>query len=120
MQEPNNILSARRHIQKICCLSENLPTTVALAAKTDKIFTVFSRPEGESQWHTFNSRFDAVFGDDCRDPTTKKLHFIRRGEHGVGKVCEYLKAINLEDDLIPLDLMISKLLRLHNELYGLA
>jgi hypothetical protein len=120
MAEPNNILSASRHIQKICCLSENLPAAVPIADPTDKIFTVFSRDEEETQWQTFNSRFDAVFGDDCRDPKTKKLHFIRRGPHGMGHVCEYLKTIHLEDPDLPLDLVIGKLSRLNNELFGLA
>jgi hypothetical protein len=68
--------AARNYIQKIVYLSHRLPFKVALATKTDKIYTVFTRPEGESQWNTFNKCFDAVFGEDCRDHTTKKHHFI--------------------------------------------
>jgi hypothetical protein len=121
---PKELATVQRLLAQSAYLSRNLPaklpSSVRVAIPSDTIHTVFSREEGESQWHTFNSRFDAVFGEDCRDKTTKKLHLIRRGPLGMELVANYLDRVNIKDPELPLGLVIPKLQRLYNELIGLS
>ena len=115
-----NCAGVRNYIQKVVYMGKCLPSTVALATEEDVVYRAFTSAEGESQWHTFNKWFDAVFGEDCRDANTKKLHLIRRGANGMELVSGYLESLNLTDPELPLDLMLEKLARLNNELIGLS
>jgi len=62
---------------------------------------------------TFNRRFDALFGEDCRDPHGR-LHHVCQGKLGMGLIVLYLSKINW--DSFPLDLVELKLQRLITEL----
>jgi hypothetical protein len=77
---------------------------------------VLDGPEYESPWQTFNKRFNALFAEDCRDEAGR-LHHIRRGEHRMDKVNNYLASINFT--VLPLDLVAIKLDRLKVELEDL-
>ena len=103
--------NTRALINNIVSLTRSLPTSVPLATDEDRIFAVMSSPEGESTWHTFNKRFDALFGEDCRD-STGQLHHIRRGRLGMDKVCDYLGTLDVGS--VPLDLATIKLVRLRD------
>lgn len=70
--------------------------------------------QGDTPFETFNKRFDALFGQDCRD-SDGRLHHIRQGKNGMGLICAYLNSIKWTSD-IPLDLVEIKLLRLSTEL----
>jgi hypothetical protein len=106
-------------IVNIVSLSQGLPATVPIATKGDKIYSVMTSAPGESTWHTFNRRFDALFGEDCRDQHGR-LHFICRGLYGMDKVCSYLESIDLTASDLPLDLIKIKLERLNNEILFLG
>ena len=105
-------------ITNITTLSECLPESVPLASMEDKIYRVMTGEEGEGIWHTFNRRFDAVFGQDCRDEQGR-LHYLRRGKFGMGTVCNYLKKMDLTTGDIPFNLMVDKLQRLCDEIVHL-
>jgi len=81
--------------------------------KEDKIYTVMSSPEGKDGWQTFNKRFDAMFGEDCRDDNGR-LHFVHRGLYGMDMVTAYLKKLDVA--AMPLDLMALKLVQLNNKI----
>jgi hypothetical protein len=102
-------------ITNITTLSECLPASVPLASAEDKIYEVMTGEEGENTWHTFNRRFDAIFGQDCRDEQGR-LHYLRRGQFGMGIVCKYLQNMDLATGDIPFDLMVMKLHRLNDEI----
>jgi hypothetical protein len=113
MGHGNPIENTRALINNIVSLTKLLPTSVPLATDEDRIFAVMNSAEGESTWHTFNKRFDALFGEDCRD-STGQLHHIRRGHLGMDKVCDYLRALDVGS--VPLDLATIKLLCLRDGL----
>jgi len=102
-------------ITSIVSLSQGLPSSLPLAAHDNKIYRVISRPDGDNAWHTFNTRFDALFADDCRD-SQGRLQYIHRGAYGMDAVCSYLNKLNLDDGDLPLNLLASKLERLNEEL----
>ena len=104
-------------ITNIITLSKGLPQSIPVATKEDKIYTVMSSPEGEDEWQTFNRRFDAMFGEDCRDKEGR-LHHIRRGLHGMAKVSAYLEKLDVVS--MPLELMALKLVRLNKEIVHLV
>ena len=70
--------------------------------------------ERETAHETFNRRFDAMFGEDCRD-NDGRLHYVRKGKLGLGRVCSYLSKIDWADNF-PLDIVEIKLQRLITEL----
>lgn len=70
--------------------------------------------ECETSHETFNRRFDAMFGEDCRDDAGR-LQYVRKGKFGLGRVCSYLTKIDWEDNF-PLDIVEIKLQRLLSEL----
>lgn len=74
--------------------------------------------EGDTTHETFNERFDAMFGEDCRN-SVGRLQYIRRGKRGLGLVCSYLSSIDWADN-IPLDIVEIKLQRLLAELKQLC
>lgn len=107
-------------ITEIALLSRALPASVRQAVDRNKIPIVSSSDEGETPWHTFNKRFDALFAEDCRD-NAGRLHHIRRGPLGMELVAKYLEGLN-GDELhsMPVDLVINKLNRLSEELNHLV
>ena len=67
-------------VKNIATLSSSLPPSFPKASSKDKIWTVMHSPECETPFETFNTRFDALFAEDCRnlegrlrrDPSRKK------------------------------------------------
>ena len=112
--QAQNILSS---ISSITTLCKELPMTISHGSKRCKIYEVLSGPEGENAWHTFNQRFDALFGEDCRDEEGR-LHHICHGEYGMDKVIKYLSTMDLGSLL--LDLVDIKLNWLKEELEFLS
>lgn len=112
-----SILDIQVSVSEIKILCTELPVSVQNGSIRCKISQVFSMGEGESAWQTFNKRFDALFGEDCRDASGRLCH-IRRGEYGMDKVSTYLSSINFDD--MPLDLVAIKLNRLKTELEYLS
>ena len=105
-------------ITNIVTLCEDLPSSVPIASTSDKIYHVMTGEEEEDTWHTFNKRFDALFGHDCRDDQGRLQH-IRRGQCGMKLVGRYLQQIDLTTGDIPFDLMALKLRRLYDEIVHL-
>jgi hypothetical protein len=101
-------------VKSIVALSNSLPKSVPHGTTKDKIWAVMHNQEGETAFETFNKRFDALFGEDCRD-SDGRLHHIRQGKNGMGLICAYLNQIKWSSD-IPLDLVEIKLIRLSTEL----
>jgi len=101
-------------VKEISTLSSSLSDAVPKASKDDKIWSVMNCKEGDTPHETFNRRFDALFGEDCRD-SSGSLHYVRQGKLGMGLVISYLSKINWTKDF-PLDLMALKLQRLIDEL----
>jgi hypothetical protein len=104
-------------VKSITALSNSLPKSLPNGTTGDKIWAVMHTQEGETPFETFNKRFDAMFGEDCRD-VDGRLHYIRQGNHGMGLVCTYLNKIKWTSNF-PLDLVEIKLLRLKTELIHL-
>ena len=101
-------------VKVIGTLSNGLPQSIPLGTKEDKIWTVMHTEECETAHETFNRRFDAMFGEDCRD-TTGRLQHIRKGKLGLGSVSAYLSKVDWADNF-PLDIVEIKLQRLIVEL----
>ena len=101
-------------IKLITTLSNNLPQSVQQGTKEDKIWSVMNTEECETAHETFNRRFDAIFGEDCRDDAGR-LQYVRKGKLGLGCICSYLSKINWTDNF-PLDIVEIKLQRLISEL----
>lgn len=101
-------------VKEITTLSNSLPPLVQQATKDDKIWSVMNTDEGETAYETFNRRFDAMFGEDCRD-STGRLQHVRKGKFGMAVVCMYLSKCDWADGF-PLDLVDIKLQRLVAEL----
>jgi hypothetical protein len=106
-------------VKEITSLSISLPQDVPYGTTEDKIWIVLNTAERETPWETFNHRFDAVFGEDCRD-VNGRLHLLRQGKYGMGAVCMYLSRISWTSSGFPLDLAEIKLRRLVTELRLLA
>lgn len=81
-------------------LVKQLPSSVLEATRQDKIYRVMTGPipKGETQHETFNRRFDALFGEDCRDPNGRLRH-VMRGRAGMMLVSSYLTRIVDNDDI---------------------
>jgi hypothetical protein len=101
-------------VKIITTLSNGLPQSIPLGTKKDKIWMVMHTEERETAHETFNRRFDAMFGEDCRD-TAGRLQHIRKGKLGLGSICAYLSKIDWADNF-PLDIVEIKLQRLIAEL----
>lgn len=111
---PTSVASIKLLVKDITTLCNVLPQSIPQGTKADKIWNVMKTDERETVFETFNSRFDAMFGEDCRDSDGHLLH-LRRGKLGITSVCSYLGKINW-DDGFPLDLVEIKLQRLLMEL----
>lgn len=101
-------------VREISTLSCSLSDAVPKGLKGDKIWVVMNTEEGETSHETFNRRFDALFGEDCRD-SDGHLQHVRQGKLGMGTVVSYLSKINWTSGF-PLDLVELKLKRLITEL----
>jgi hypothetical protein len=101
-------------VKEITTLSNSLPSLVQQATKDDKIWCVMNTDQGETAYETFNRRFDAMFGEDCRD-SAGRLQHVRKGKFGMNVVCLYLSKCDWADGF-PLDLVDIKLQRLLAEL----
>jgi hypothetical protein len=101
-------------VKNITTLSNALPLSIQQGTKDDKIWSVMHADERDTAHETFNRRFDALFGEDCRDASGRLLH-IRRGKLGLGLVTSYLSKIDWAHGF-PLDLVEIKLQRLLTEL----
>jgi hypothetical protein len=100
-------------VADICTCANGLPSSVPNGSTEDKIWAVINSDDGETRHETFNKRFDAMFGEDCRD-LHGRLHHVRHGKLGMGLVCSYLTNLDWTD--LPLDLAEIKLQRLLVEL----
>jgi hypothetical protein len=101
-------------VKDITALSNVLPLSIPQGTKSNKIWNVMKVEERETAHKTFNMRFDAMFGEDCRD-SGGRLHHISRGKFGIACVCSYLAKVDWSDHF-PLDLVEIKLQRLITEL----
>ena len=101
-------------VKEVTTLANSLSDTVLKGTKDDKIWSVMNSAEGETPHETFNRRFDALFGEDCRD-SSGRLQYIRQGKLGLGLVIAYLSKINWTQNF-PLDLVELKLQCLVTEL----
>ncbi|GJF00443.1 hypothetical protein PsYK624_167310 [Phanerochaete sordida] len=101
-------------IQELKKLSLTLPDSVPVGKKTDKISIVLANVTGDDEFHTFNRKYDALFGMDCRDGP--RLRYVRRGRYGMPAWCEYLEAIDLKHASIQPGLVRLRLTTLITEL----
>src|SRR5258708_19110569 len=101
-------------LKDISALSSTLSDAVPKGSKDNKIWSVFNTKERDIPHETFNHRFDALFGVDCRDSRGRLLH-VRQGKLGIGLVISYLSKIDWAAGF-PLDLVELKLQRLVTEL----
>lgn len=108
--------TTKQLVKKISALSSSLSDAVPKGSKTDKIWSVMNTEEGDSPHETFNRRFDALFGEDCRD-SHGRLHHVRQGKLGMGLVVSSLSKVDWTN--FPLDLVELKLQRLIAELQHL-
>jgi hypothetical protein len=109
----STVTTIRLLVKEISSLSLSLADSVPKGSKDDKIWSVLNADERDSPHETFNSRFDALFAEDCRD-TDGRLHHLRQGKLGMGLVVLYISKINWAD--FPLDIVELKLRRLIAEL----
>jgi hypothetical protein len=109
----STVATIRLLVKEITSLSLSLADSVPKGSKDDKIWAVLNADERDSPHETFNSRFDALFAEDCRD-ADGRLHHLRQGKLGMGLVVSYLSKINWAD--FPLDIVELKLRRLIAEL----
>lgn len=79
-------------LEKLKALAQNLPKTVPVATKDDRIFQVFANipvtDQPAEHWETFNRRMDALFGHDLRNSDGRLLH-VKRGPFGINLVLQY-------------------------------
>lgn len=108
------VSSIKTLVREIATLSNGLPLSVQQGTKDDKIWLVMNTDQCETEYETFNKRFDAMFGEDCRD-SAGRLQYVRKGKLGMGLICAYLSKRNWADGF-PLDLVEIKLQRLAAEL----
>ena len=111
MSTPETI---KQLVKEISTFSSSLSDAIPKGSKDDKIWSVMNTEEGDNPHETFNRRFDALFGEDCRD-SGGHLHYVCQGKLGMGLVITYLSKINWTKDF-PLDIVEIKLQRLVDEL----
>jgi hypothetical protein len=109
----STVTTIRLLVKEITSLSLSLADSVPKGSKDDKIWSVLNADECDSPHEMFNSRFDALFAEDCRD-ADGRLHHLRQGKLGMGLVVLYISKINWAD--FPLDIVELKLRRLIAEL----
>jgi hypothetical protein len=116
LKKMSTITTTRQLVKEISTLSNSLLDSVPKGTKDNKIWSVMNSAESEIPHETFNRRFDALFGEDCRD-SDGRLQYVRQGKLGLGLVVSYLSKINWTS--FPLDLIELKLHRLIKELKNL-
>jgi hypothetical protein len=109
-----SLATIRLLVKEIGTLSNSLSDSVPKGSKDDKIWSVMNAEERDTPHETFNQRFDAMFGEDCRD-SNGRLHHVRQGKLGMVLVVSYLLKINWAVGF-PLDLVELKLQHLVTEL----
>ena len=77
-------------VKEIGSLSTSLADSVLKGTKDDKIWSVLNKEERDTPHETFNSRFDALFAEDCRD-SNGRLHYIRQGKLGDAPSPRYMR-----------------------------
>ena len=100
-------------VTDICAHANGLPSSVPNDSTEDKIWAVMNSDDGKTPHKTFNKRFNAMFGEDCRD-LHGCLHHVCHGKLEMGLVCSYLTNLDWTD--LSLDLAEIKLQRLLVEL----
>src|SRR5260370_33486837 len=80
-------------LKDISALSNTLSDAVPKGSKDDKIWSVLNTKEGDIPHETFNHRFDALFGEDCRHSGGRLLH-VRQRKLGMGLVISSLSKID--------------------------
>ena len=114
-----------RIIDEIGRLLLQLPDTIPLGQPAGKLYQTMMNVHGEDTWHTFNRRFDILFGEDCRDAEGGLLN-ISRGQYGLEAVYTYLRSMlglavsEGSGSTVPWDAMQIKVERLQNELRRLV
>ena len=101
-------------VKEIATLSHSLSDSVPKGSKDGKIWSVMNTEEADSPHETFNRRFDALFGEDCRDEDGHLRH-VHQGKLGMGLINSYLSKINWTKGF-PFDLVEIKLQCLVTEL----
>src|ERR1700755_1139316 len=101
-------------VRDITTLLNALPQSIQQGTKDNKIWSMMNAGEHDTAHETFNRRFDALFGEDCRDASGHLLH-VRRGKLGLGLVTSYLSKIDWVHGF-PLDIIEIKLRHLLKEL----
>jgi hypothetical protein len=101
-------------IHDITTFSNVLPSSIQQATKHDKIWSVMNTDQCDTAHETFNRRFNAMFGEDCRD-SAGHLQHIHKGKFGMGLICSYLSKCDWADGF-PLDIVEIKLQQLCAEL----
>jgi hypothetical protein len=112
-----SVATIRLLVKEISTLSTSFLDSVPKGSKDDKIWSVMNTDELDTPHETFNRRFDAMFGEDCRN-SDGHLHYVRQGKLGMGLVVPYLSKINWTTGF-PLDLVELKLQHLVTELKSL-
>jgi hypothetical protein len=111
-------ITAASLIVNLISLCQGLPRSVPKAKKDDRIYHIITNVNEDDPWHSFNRKFDLLFGEDCRDENGR-LQNIRRGRYGMGAVCAYLKKIKTEEQWFLAELAVIKLERICNEVIKL-
>ncbi len=122
LHPPVTASDVARTVDEIMKIVPQLPDTVPIGVEDGKLYQTLTKVHGENQWHTFNRRFDILFGEDCRDPNGRLLN-MSRGKYGLDLVCEYLHWLLAwaasTAAALPWDAMHIKLERLLEELRSL-
>ncbi|EKM53511.1 uncharacterized protein PHACADRAFT_197940 [Phanerochaete carnosa HHB-10118-sp] len=92
---PPTLEDIRKLVQELTDLAPALPESVPLAKKTDRISKILASTQGEDEFHTFNRRYNALFGVDCR--IGPRMRYVTRGKYGMLAWCEYIRSIKLDD-----------------------
>jgi hypothetical protein len=105
-------------IDQLRGLAKQLPPTVPIATKDDRIVEVFTNiPVSENpaeHWETFNRRMDALFGNELCDSNGRLLN-VKRGAFGIDLVLAYFNdaaskgALNWDLAAIKVDRLITEL-----------
>lgn len=105
-------------LEKLQLLCNGLPASVPQGVRNGRVklllWDAAVPTNSEEAWEKFNSAFDALYGEDCRDPKTNRLPNISRGRFGMDLVCSYIRNFAAVEGMY-LNLMVIKVDRLINE-----
>ena len=117
---PNSFQIFSEKVDLLGEVIKKIPTSIAVAAKTDTIFVMFQKipiPSHTSgqYFEVFNRYMDILFGEDVQDKTTRHLINVKCGPFGMDMVFKYItKATN--SGLLVWDLAQIKVDRLITEI----